>query len=221
VDIVTVHRYPFPQKTTDNMPTWDQLRDNTSEWDRIIPNLHRIIQETTGSDKPVGITEFNSSASNAAGSETSPDSFDNALWLADVFGRSIRQQPEILAYWMLKTNTAGHGLMDSFNLRPSYHVYQIYSHFGNHLLAANSDTQYVSVYAAKKDDGSVTVVLINLNSSEIKKPLQLNEGDQLKLSEAYLFDATHKAESLTPPAFKNGDEIVLPKESVVLYIFKP
>ena len=63
-------------------------------------------------------------------------------------------------------------------------------------------------------------MLINLNDTEIKKPLQFNNGAQLTLTEAYLFDPTHNAETLTPPAFQNGAEIVLPKESVTLYIFK-
>jgi len=220
VDIVTVHRYPFPQDSKQSSPTWEQLQGNTSQWDRIIPNLHRVIKETTGSDKPVGITEFNSDASNSISTETSPDSFKNALWLSDVLGRLIRQRPEMLAYFSLKTKSSGHGLMDAFDVRPSYYVYQIYKQFGSHLLASNSDAQYVSIYAAKRDDGALTVILVNLNDNEVRKPLQLDKGDALKLTEAYLFDATHKAEAITTPSFTNGNEIVLPAQSVLMYIFK-
>ena len=219
VNIVAVHRYPFPLHSTDNLPSWDQLRENTSQWDRVIPNLRRVIQETTGKDYPIGITEFNSNSSNIAGGKTSPDSFYNALWLADVLGRMIRQKPELIAYWLLKNSNAGHGLMDSYDARPTYYVYQLYKQFGNHLLEANSDTQYVSVFAAKRDDGTLTVILVNLNSTEIQKPLLLEGGDTFKLKEAYLFDATHKAESIAAPDFMNGHDIHLPAESVTLYIF--
>jgi hypothetical protein len=220
VDVVTVHRYPFPLHSNDGPPTWEQLRDNTAQWDRIIPNLRRIIKETTGKDYPVGVMEFNSHTSNAAGSKTSPDSFYNALWLSDVLGRMIRHQPDMLAYWLLKNSNAGHGLMDSFNVRPTYYVYQLYKQFGDRLLDANSDIPYVSVFASKRDDGSVAVILVNLNDVEVKKPLQINGGDQLKINEAYLLDSSHNAEVISQPAFVNGAETTLPADSVTLYILK-
>lgn len=220
VNIVTIHHYPFPLKPTDGVASWDQLRDNTPQWDSILPNLRQLIKDTTGKDYPIGVMEFNSNWTNALGSDTSPDSFYNALWLADILGRMIRHQPEMLAYWLLKNPTAGHGLMDSFDVRPTYYVYQLYKQFGNHLLATNSDTQYVSIYAAKKDDGSLTVILVNLNDKEVQKPLLLDHGDSYKITEAYLFDSEHKAESVALPDFTNGGEITLPAESVTLYIFK-
>jgi hypothetical protein len=220
VDVVTVHRYPFPACQTCGNPTWEQLRNNTAEWDNLFPNLRRIVKETTGKDLPVGVTEYNSNYSNAVGAETSPDSFYNALWLADVYGRMVRQRPEILAYWQLKNNSGGLGLLTSFDVRPSYYSFMLWKKFGSHLLAANSDTPYVSVYAAKRDDGAVTVMLVNLNNTEVRKPLQLEQGEKLKLVEAYLFDATHNAESIPPPAFTNGADIGLPAESATLYIFK-
>jgi hypothetical protein len=49
-------------------------------------------------------------------------------------------------------------------------------------LDANSDAKYVSVFAAKQDDGSITVMVVNLNNNNIQKPLQLNQGDALKLT---------------------------------------
>jgi hypothetical protein len=101
VDVVTVHRYPFPACQTCGNPTWQELRENTLKWDNTLPNLRRIIKETTGKDLPVGVTEYNSSYSSAVGAETSPDSFYNALWLANVYGRLISQRPEMLAIWQL------------------------------------------------------------------------------------------------------------------------
>jgi len=220
VDIVAVHQYPFPKQQTDGVPSWVELRNNEREWDRIIPNLRRIIRETTGEDKPVAITEFNSDASNASGAETSTDSFYNALWLADILGRTIRTQPDVLAYWLLNTNYAGHGLTTSFDRHPTYYVYQLYKQFGNHLLKANSPEKYVSLFAAKRDDNTITVIFVNSNDHAISKPLSLENGDDLKLVEAYLFDAKHNAESITPPDFKNGDAISLPAFSATLYILK-
>jgi hypothetical protein len=221
VDIVTVHRYPFPSCLTCANPTPAELFANTPEWDNIVTNLRRITQEITGKELPVGVMEFNSYYSRALGGETTPDSFYNAIWLADVLGRMIRQQPEMLAYWVLKDGNSGHGMMTSYDIRPSYYVYQIYKHFGNHLLRANSVDPMVSVFAAKKDDGSLTVIFVNRGEAAVKKPLQLEAGDALKLDQVILFDQDHKAEVISTPNFKNGDPVELPARSVTLYTFRP
>jgi hypothetical protein len=219
VDIVTVHRYPFPSCQTCGSPTWEDMRANTPEWENTLPNLRRIIKEVTGKDLPVGVTEYNSHYSANVGTETSPDSFYSALWLADVYGRLLRNKPELLAFWLLKDNNGGLGMLTSFDIRPSYYTFTMWKKFGNHLLATNSDTQFVSVFAAKRDDGSVTVMLVNLGDA-VTKPLQLGGGDALQIQEAYFFDRDTKAEALTPPTFTNGNDITLPKESVTLLIFK-
>ena len=222
VDIVTVHRYPFPTCITCSSPAVGELLANTPQWDALIPNLRRIIKQTTGKDLPVGVMEYNSSYSNISGVETSPDSFYGALWLADVMGRLIRQQPDFLAYWNLTSgsSSAGHGLMTSYDLRPSYYVFQIYKRFGNHLLTANSDQPLVSVFAAKKDDGSVTVIFVNRGETAVRQPLRLEKGDNLALSEAYVFDKTRSAQSIQPPVFHNGDPVDVAGYSVLLYIFR-
>jgi hypothetical protein len=222
VDVVTVHRYPFPTCQTCGAPTVNELLANTPDWDNIIPNLRRVIQETTSKELPVGVTEYNSNYSVFAGGETSPDSFYGAIWLADALGRMIRQRPEILTYWTLKSNTAaGFGLLQPYGIRPSYYVFQIYKRFGNHLLAANSDDEMVSLFAAKKDDGSVTLIFVNRSDALVKKALSLEKGDKLNLSQVYLFDKDHNAETVSPPSFKNGDPIELGPLSVTLSIFTP
>ncbi len=221
VDIVTVHRYPFPACQSCGNPTLQQLRDNTPEWEDIIPNLKRIVKETTGKDLPVGVTEFNSNYANSAGGATTPDSIAGAVWTADVLGRMIRHQPEILAYWTLKTNETGFGLMSAYDLRPSYYVYQLYKQFGSHLLPTNSDEQYVSVFAAKRDDGAVTVILVNRGDAAVSKPVQIDGVGDVQLSGAYLLDATHSAEQFAMNDFKNGSPVNLPAESVTLLVISP
>ncbi len=220
VDVVTVHRYPFPSCTTCANPTLDELFANSPAWDNIIINLKYIVKETTGKDLPVGVTEYNSYYSRALGGDTTPDSFNNAVWLADVLGRMIRQRADLLAYWVFKDASSGHGLMTNYDFRPTYYIFPLYSRFGNHLLASNSPEDLVSVFAAKKDDGSLTVMLVNRSLSAVKLPLQLNQGDSYTLSEEYLFDQTHNAESVTPAAFKNGGVVELGERSVTLLIFK-
>ena len=92
VDIVAVHRYPFPTSMAGPPTTIDDLRRNSSEWDTIIPNLRALIQDTLERDLPIAITDVNSHWSHAVGGEATPDSFYNAIWWADVLGRMIQQK---------------------------------------------------------------------------------------------------------------------------------
>jgi hypothetical protein len=224
VDIVSVHRYSFPVSMSNSAaPSAAELLGNTPEWDNLVHNLRRIIKETTGKDLPVGIMEYNSNYTGVAGVKTSPDSFLGALWLADVMGRMIRQKTEFMSYWELTSGSgnSGFGLMNSFEVRPSYYVFQLYKRFGNHLLAASSDQSMVSVFAAKRDDGTVTVILVNRGEAAVKQPLQINKGDKLSLTEAYLFDKNNMAKAFSPPAFHNGDPVEVAGYSALEYIFHP
>lgn len=220
VNVVTIHRYPFPSCMNCGNPTWEEMRANTAEWDNMLTNLRRVIKEITGKELPVGVTEYNSNYSSAAGADTSPDSFYSALWLADVYGRLVRQRPEMLAFWQLKNNGGGLGLLTSFDVRPSYYSLLMWKKFGSHLLAASTDAPHVSVFAASRDDGAITVMIVNLDGKEVRQPLQINQGDNKTISDAYLFDSEHKAVAVTPPAFSNGGEIVVPAEAVMLFILK-
>jgi hypothetical protein len=109
--------------------------------------------------------------------------------------------------------------MDSFNLRPSYYVFQIWKRFGNHLLAANADDPMVSLFAAKRDDGALTAVFVNRGDSAVTMVMKLEQGEEYSLEEAYLFDETHNAEQMSPPKFDNGDPVELPPLSVTLWVF--
>ena len=217
VDVVTVHRYPFLGQATP-----ETLMADTPKWDTLLPDLRRIVKTVTGKDLPVGVTEYNSDPSSIVSGEATPDSFLSGLWLVDIQGRLIRHQPELLAFFQLKSSSGGLGMMTSFDLRPSYYAYQLYKRFGNHLLAAQSPDELASVFAAKKDDGTVTLILVNRSTAAITKPLQLAQGGALKLAEAYLFAKDHPtADAITLPAFKNGDAVTLPAYSALELIFRP
>jgi hypothetical protein len=224
VDIVSVHRYSFPVSMSNSAaPSAADLLGNTPEWDTLVPNLRRIIKETTGKDLPVGIMEYNSNYTGVAGVKTSPDSFLGALWLADVMGRMIRTKADFMAYWEFSSGSdaAGFGLVTSFDLRPSYYVFQLYKRFGSHLLRAASDQALVSLFAAKRDDGTVTLIFVNRSDTAVTQPLQLEKGGKLSLTEAYRFDADNLATSFPAPVFHNGDPVEVAGYSALLYIFHP
>ncbi len=220
VDIVAVHRYPFPTSMASPSRTIDDLRFNSREWDTIIPNLRALIRETLGRDLPVAITEVNSDWSHAIGGEATPDSFYNAIWWGDVLGRMIQQKVEITAHFILqsKTGQGGWGLLGKYEIRPTYYVYQMYKHFGDILLYSSSDDPDLSIYASRREDGALTIMIINLSPEEKSKPLRFENMKSTTMAEVWLFDIDHLAERVGEKPLSNEVELILPPQSISLYI---
>jgi hypothetical protein len=173
VDVVAIHRYPYPRN--EKNATIADLRENSKEWDTTIAYLRDLIHRETGRDLPIAVTEINSHYSKAVGGEATPDSHYNAIWLADVLGRMIRNRVLIMNHWMLtsKGGYGGWGLVERSDVYPSYHVYQLYREFGSELVYSSSPDPDVTVYAAKRADGALTIVVINLADAARQMPLTL------------------------------------------------
>ncbi|PJF23149.1 MAG: hypothetical protein CUN56_02385 [Phototrophicales bacterium] len=185
VDIVTVHRYPFPRSLSAPVTTIDDLRANVTEWDDLLPTLREMAFTITGRELPVALTEVNSHWSSAAGGEASPDSHFNAIWWADVLGRLLLDEPFAVAYFDLQSSPprGGTGLMARYEPRPTYYVYQIYQRFGTQLVKAESPVDDVTAYAALRDDGALTVIVVNLSDE-----VQTITFDDLQPIEMWRFD---------------------------------
>ncbi|NIS78700.1 MAG: hypothetical protein GTO14_00370 [Anaerolineales bacterium] len=221
VDIVAIHRYPFPTTMTGPPKTIDDLRANSREWETIIPNLRVLIRSTTGRDLPIAVSEVNSDWSHATGGDATPDSFYNAIWWGDVLGRLIRQRVDIVAYFLLQsqTRTGGWGLLARFEVRPTYYVYQMYKHFGDELLYASSDDDDVSIFAARRTlDDAVTLMIVNLGPQDKRIPLVLQNVSPSGQAEVWLFDIDHHAELIGTENVVSGSTISLPPQSISLYI---
>jgi hypothetical protein len=192
VDVVAVHRYPFP---TDNVSTTsiEQLRQNSAEWEQIIPRLRAIVAETTGRELPIAITEINSHWSNATGGEATTDSFYNAIWWADVLGRLINHEVDIVAHFALQSSPqmGGFGLLARYEVRPTYYVYQMYRAFGTERLWAESAVPYLSIYAAAATTARLTLMVINLADEAQIVPLQLAGLNVTPTAEIRRFDAAN------------------------------
>ena len=223
VDVVSIHRYPFPASMAGPATTIGDLAANSREWDTIIPNLRADVRQFTGRDLPIAVTEVNSHWTSAVGGQATPDSFYNAIWWGDVLGRLIAQGVDIVAYFALQSPNAlgGWGLLASYDVRPTYHVYQLYQRFGDELLHAVSDDPSVSIYAARRDDGAVTILLVNLSAEAKEKPLTWSGFPTTwptGPAEIWLFDVDHKAEPIAGQTLVNGETITVPPQSISLYV---
>jgi hypothetical protein len=218
VGIVSIHRYPYPgvAHSAAASATIDGLRQTSREWDTSIPNLRKIIRNAARRDIPIAVTEVNSNSIPSSGGEAGLDSFYNAVWLADVLGRLIRQQVEIVAYWNLRSSGDGYGLLGIDKARPTYYVYMMYKLFGTRLVASSSDDPDVGIYAAKRDDGTLRLMVVNLASEEKTEPLNIKGFNPAGQAEVWRLDSQHNAEDIGAQAL--GESLTVPGQSVSLYV---
>jgi hypothetical protein len=213
VDIVSFHRYPFPRGVNAGLPTLDELRDSSTIWDDTIPYLRALIREHTGRDIPVAVTESNSSWAASSGGETTLDSHYNAIWWGDSLGRLIRAGVFMVNQFAI---AGDFGLLGIYEPRPIYNVYLMYKHFGSEQVFASSADDLVSIFAALRDDGALTVMLVNRASEVRQVPFAITGFDLTAPANVYLFDHEHAAEAIPAVDLSGETELVLSPESMLL-----
>ena len=219
---VGLHRYPWPGNGGGDGATVDGLRTQPQEWDVVIPNLRTIIRNAAGRDIPIAIAEINSNSANSVGGPASLDSHFNAIWLADTLGRMINNQVEMVTYWDMQGGAGrGWGLLSSYNVRPTGYTYMMYARFGTELLAAQSNDPLVTVYAAQRDDGAVTVMVVNLGDDEATKTISVSGFAAGAEAEVWRFDQDTDAEQIESVAFSDGMSVTVPGQSLTLYVIPP
>ena len=218
VDVVSVHRYPM-YSPTNGPVTVQQLRENTRTWVAEVEYLRGLIREILGRDLPIAITELNSDPSDISSQEVSPDSFYNAIWYADVLGQLMNADVFMVNQWVLSQRTTGLGLFRGPEIRPTYYVFPLYKNFGSEQVYAASGVTDVDIFAAKRADGALTLMVINLSDVEQRIPLKVN-GVNLKEAEVWLLDATHNAENLGIQTFPTDGVLTIPAQSATLFMIK-
>ena len=219
LDIVTVHRYPMHAPSNNGPVTVQQLRENTRKWVAEVEYLRTLSTDVLGKELPIAITELYSDPSNIMLQEASPDSFYNAIWYADVLGQLMNTDIYMANQWVLSQRTTGLGLFQGEIIRPTYYVFPLYKNFGNQQIYAASGVTDVDIFAATREDGALTLMVINLSDNEQQIPLQV-KNEKLTEAEVWLLDVTHNAENLGTQAFAEDGTVTLPARSATLYVIK-
>ena len=107
------------------------------------------------------------------------------------------------------------GLVGNADVYPSYHVYQMYKKFGNEFVYSSSDDADLPIYAARREDGSLTIIVINLALEEKTKAIRI-EGQAQVQAEAWLYDLSHRAESIGEVDLRGP--VTVPAQSMTLFI---
>lgn len=215
--MVSIHRYPYPGAGNAGA-TIEGLRSINDEWDTVIPNVRQIIRQYAGRDIPLAITEINSNSANSTGGEASLDSYFNSLWLGDVLGRLITLKIEAVTYWDLQ-GSAGRswGLLGSYDVRPAYYTYLMYTHFGTTLVASASPEALVRIYAATREDGTLTLMLINLGDAEATLPLALQGFTVGGAAQGWQLTSELTVAPVADQLIEDGTLLTLPGQSMTLW----
>lgn len=218
VDVVAVHRYPFPRSMGGPGTTVADLRDDAAEWTHLISRLRDLSERVTGRDDlKFAVSEANSHWSRTAYGEATNDSRMNAVWWADVLGKLIYDGAYMVGFFDLQSSDGrgSWGLFSNSAPRPTYYTYLLYAAFGDELVAVHSDVPLVSAYAAIRDDGALTLLLTNLSDDAVTAPLSLGPGG-FELTLALLVDDEHDAEAVASPLAGDPLRVTLPPRSATL-----
>lgn len=229
VDVVSIHRYPFPEDI--RVPaTAAELLANPPEWDeKILPDLRALMVETVGHELPIAVTEISSHWSRAQREEASPDSVNVAIWWGDVFMRMVREGVDLVAFWTLtsRDDQGTWGLVGKYEPRPTYYTFALYSRFGDDLVWAEvggDGAETTGALAAWRSDGALTVMLSNRGEMSQTFTLAVENLPQaaaaLQVREIWRLDAEQMGAAVAGALPQPGETIELPARSLTLLVLQ-
>jgi hypothetical protein len=84
-----------------------------------------------------------------------------ALWTADMLGRMVTQRIDMAAYFTL-WGIENHGVWSNGGkIRPVYYTFLLFNQFGSQLVRAESNQALLPAYAALRDDGALSLMVVN------------------------------------------------------------
>jgi alpha-N-arabinofuranosidase len=183
-DWVSLHYYPqvIPGHENDA-----RLLQSTTKWAALATPLRQHLRNYFGdahTNMEMLCTENNSAPQNTGKQTTS---LVNGLYLADSFGQIAQTEFNSFIWWNLrnaqdrKNNNnpslygwrqyGDHGIMSGNDIRyPTFHVFKLLKYFargGDKIVRATSDNKLLSVYAARRADKTLALLVINKSPQTI------------------------------------------------------
>ncbi len=227
LDYLDLHYYPQAAGVTlstagDAATQARRLRSTRSLWDpayvdeswigepvRLIPRMRDWVNASYPGTK-LAITEYNWGGH---------EHINGALAQADVLGLFGREQLDLATLW--DPPAPGEPAAWAFRMFRNYDGAG--GRFGNTSVRVTSaDQGQVSAYAGLRNDGAMTLMLINKTTGELTCPLSLTHYAMSATARMYRYsalDATHIVESDVAAAATMS--VLLPASSINLVVFQP
>jgi hypothetical protein len=177
-DFVIAHRYPMGLSGWENDAA---LLQSSAQWTADAAALRRQLKTYFGAPNTnveLVCTENNSISENTGKQTTS---LVNGLYLADSFGQIAQTEFHALLWWNLRNGQdpnannspalygwrqyGDHGIMARNDTRyPTFYTFKLLQYFargGDWIARATSDNKLLSVYAARRTDGALALLIIN------------------------------------------------------------
>ena len=181
-DFAIFHRYPQNTKQENDA----KLLQSAAKWPADAADLRQQLKDYLGdahTNVELVVTENNSVSSNTGKQTTS---LVNALFLADSFASCAPTEFNSLLWWDLRNGEerqnnnrpslygwrgyGDYGLLHGRDERyPTFYALKLLQHFvrgGDKILRATSDNSLLTVHAAQRADGSLTLLVINKSPTE-------------------------------------------------------
>jgi hypothetical protein len=131
----------------------------------------------------------------------------------------LYQDVFMVNHWLLTSSggQGGWGIIGRGELRPAYYVYQLYSMFGTELVYTESAVEDLSIYAARREDGRITILINNLADTEQTATL-LAAGESAGTAEMWQMTADASPETAEEFTFSAVGLITVPAQSISLFI---
>ena len=180
-DFAIYHRYEqAPGQESDSL-----LLQSAKSWPNDAANLRQQLSDylgATGSNVELVVTEHNSVYSNPGKQTTS---LVNGLFMADSLGQILKTEFRALLWWDLRNSQENnnnspslygwrlygdYGVLSPQSIRyPSFYIIKLMRYFargGDTVVQATSDSPLLAVYAVKRANGSLTLLLVNKSPSQ-------------------------------------------------------
>ena len=172
MDFYVVHQYGFDESPE----AQSALARPSSMWADTVSAVRGSLGDTT----PIAVTEYNLVAFEGGDGERTMTQNMNALFLADTIGQLAELGVSVANQWNLANGTTASGTdygmirLEDGSTTPQYEAMRLWSAAGSELLEALSSDEMVHAYPTRHDDGSVTLLVVNLNEEATSATIGLD-----------------------------------------------
>jgi hypothetical protein len=179
------------------------------------------MRSVLGKELPIAVTEANSDWSGRVDEETGTNSWRNGLWWAAVLSRLIAADVVMVHQFCLGAISGqGIGLFGpvSYNSGPLpiAEVYRMFRLFGQTRIHADHGATGLHMVAARRDDGALTVVVVNTQAREVTVPFSMANSDHTQ-AQVWRFGVDTRFGEVGQ--YSLADPLTVPAETATLLVF--
>jgi hypothetical protein len=173
-DFYVIHDYGF---TSSPSPATALARP-AEAWPETIAATRSFLPDGV----PIAVTEYNLVAFQDGDQRATMSTSLNALYVAETIGQMALQGVSIANQWNVGNGAtdagADYGMVDLASGRPlpQFHGFAAWANAGTRMLAMPPNTGVIRVYPTTRDDGSLTLIVLNFGDNPVRQEFDINDN---------------------------------------------